>query len=302
MTEQVVIPEPTRLDAPSAPTMKLHFDGLSRPLESPRLRVLSLGAGVQSTTLALMAARGELGAMPDCAIFADTQSEPEAVYRHLDWLEGVLPFPVHRVTAGSLRQELLDASAGVANAYGRPAFFVRNRKTGDVALTRRQCTQDYKLEPIFKKVRELLGLRPRQHSPKIAVVEQWIGISTDEIQRLKHSWSRFIHNRHPLIEARMSRRDCLTWLAERQYPTPPKSACTFCPFHTNAMWRDLRDNDPDAWADALLVDEALARGLNSLREPAFLHRSLKRLADAPIDVADIPGFDFANECEGMCGV
>lgn len=31
-------------------------------------RALSLGAGVQSTTLALMAAHGEIGPMPDCAI------------------------------------------------------------------------------------------------------------------------------------------------------------------------------------------------------------------------------------------
>ena len=36
------------------------------------LRVISLGAGVQSTTMALMAAHGEIGPMPDCAIFADT--------------------------------------------------------------------------------------------------------------------------------------------------------------------------------------------------------------------------------------
>ncbi len=35
---------------------------------SLRLRALSLGAGVQSTTLALMAAHGEIGPMPDCAI------------------------------------------------------------------------------------------------------------------------------------------------------------------------------------------------------------------------------------------
>ena len=52
-----------------------------------RLRVLSLGAGVQSTTLALMAAHGEIGPMPDCAIFADTGWEPNAVYEHLAWLD-----------------------------------------------------------------------------------------------------------------------------------------------------------------------------------------------------------------------
>jgi len=63
-----------------------------------RLRVLSLGAGVQSTTLALMAAHGEVGPMPDCAIFADTGWEPQAVYDHLAWLRSpnVLPFPVHK--------------------------------------------------------------------------------------------------------------------------------------------------------------------------------------------------------------
>lgn len=60
-----------------------------------RLRALLLGAGVQSTTLALMAAHGEIGPMPDCAIFADTHWEPKAVYDHLNWLmsPNVLPFP-----------------------------------------------------------------------------------------------------------------------------------------------------------------------------------------------------------------
>lgn len=54
--------------------------------ESKPLHIISLGAGVQSTTLALMAAGGGLTPMPDCAIFADTGEEPSAVYRHLDWL------------------------------------------------------------------------------------------------------------------------------------------------------------------------------------------------------------------------
>lgn len=57
---------------------------------------LSLGAGVQSTTMALMAAHGELGPMPDCAILPILGWEPKAVYEHLDWLmsANVLPFPV----------------------------------------------------------------------------------------------------------------------------------------------------------------------------------------------------------------
>ena len=70
-----------------------------------RLRVLSLGVGVQSSTLALLAARGEVGPMPDCAIFADTGAEPRKVYTWLDWLETQLPFPVHRVSRGNRRPD-----------------------------------------------------------------------------------------------------------------------------------------------------------------------------------------------------
>lgn len=79
-----------------------------------QLRVLSLGAGVQSTTLALMAAHGEIGPMPDCAIFADTGWKPNAIYEHLAWLRtpNVLPFPVHIVSAGNLRADLIAASRG----------------------------------------------------------------------------------------------------------------------------------------------------------------------------------------------
>lgn len=87
------------------------------------ITIISLGAGVQSSTMAMMAARGMLTPMPDCAIFADTQSEPAAVYRHLDWLEKQLPFPVHRVTAGSLRDEILGATAGKNRMDARPPFF-----------------------------------------------------------------------------------------------------------------------------------------------------------------------------------
>ena len=50
------------------------------------MRILSLGAGVQSSTLALMIAHGELPPVT-AAVFADTQWEPRKVYEWLDWLE-----------------------------------------------------------------------------------------------------------------------------------------------------------------------------------------------------------------------
>ena len=235
------------------------------------LHYLSLGAGVQSTTVALMAAHGLITPMPDCAIFADTKAEPRAVYEHLDWLMSgnMLPFPVHVVSAGDLRQEMLDAAQGIGGAWGRPPLFVRNDLTGvaqsawdglplaggtdelqtprgEVGRTRRQCTQDYKLEPIIPEVRRLAGIKPRSPGPKQPCVEQWIGISLDEIQRVRTSRRRWIANRYPLVELRMTRGDCLQWLARHGYPEPPKSSCTFCPFHSDAAWRAMKLTDPES--------------------------------------------------------
>jgi hypothetical protein len=265
------------------------------------LHVISLGAGVQSSTMALMAAAGDLLPMPNAAIFADTGAEPSAVYRHLDWLERALPFPVHRVSAGNLREQIQLAVIGEARMDARPPFFV---STG--GMLHRQCTQDFKILPITRKVRELLGLKHRQRGPKEPAVTQWIGISLDEAIRMKPSRLDYVQHRWPLIEHRMTRWECLKWLADRQHPTPPKSACTFCPYHDDGMWRDMKANDPESWAEAVGIDQAIRNGVKGQRTRAqwFLHRSLKPLQEVDLRTAEDVGQAslFGNECEGMCGV
>lgn len=273
--------------------------------QTVRLRVLSLGAGVQSTTLALMAAQGEIDPMPDCAIFADTGWEPEAVYDHLRWLRSpnVLPFPVHVVSAGDIRADLLRAGSGERWA-SIPAFTrTVTRARIEIGMIRRQCTKDYKIVPIRRKVRELVGLT-RRRSPRVPVVEQWIGISLDEAIRIKPSFESWRINRWPLIERRMTRRDCMAWLERHDYPIPPKSSCIGCPFHSDALWRRMRDRDPAAWADAVLIDRAIRTGLRGIRGEVYLHRSAVPLDEADLTtLEDLGQLDlFANECEGMCGV
>ncbi|NOG70844.1 hypothetical protein [Roseicella sp. DB1501] len=303
----------------------------TEPSEGIRLRILSLGAGVQSTTLALMAARGEVSPMPDCAVFADTGWEPQAVYEHLAWLRSpnVLPFPVHIVSAGDLRTDLLAGAQGKRWA-SIPAFTRNVTPTGTelpvydeddngdlivvgsrilktdrvgVGMIRRQCTGDYKIVPIRRKVRELLGIAGRR-SPKSPVAEQWIGISLDEALRMKPSFEDWQVNRWPLIEHGMTRRDCVRWLERHEYPLPPKSACIGCPFHSDDHWRHMRDHDANAWADAVSVDHAIRTGFRGIRGEVYLHRSA-----VPLDQADLTTDTdrgqldlWPNECEGMCGV
>lgn len=273
--------------------------------------IISLGAGVQSSTMALMAAAGEITPMPECAIFADTQSEPRAVYEWLNRLEKLLPFPVYRVTAGSLRDEILGAMNGSNRMDARPPFF-----TGSGGTLNRQCTQDFKILPIQKKLGELIGHKPRARWPTSPVVTQWIGISFDEVQRCKVSRNKWSAHRWPLIEMQMTRAHCLAWLTSHGYPVPAKSACTFCPYHDDLLWRDMKLNDPESFADAVVVDEAIRQGMPGPKRPKgerwFLHRQCIPLVQIDFRTAEDAGqerlFDhddekgFAVECEGMCGV
>lgn len=252
-----------------------------------RLRVLSLGAGVQSTALALMACEGKFVPGLDAAIFADTGWEPRRVYDHLARLEPVLAaagIPLYRVSKGNLRGDAIDPE----HRFASIPYFVRNPDGSD-GMGRRQCTAEYKLAPINRKVREMLGAAAPdfRRVPRGLVCEQWIGFSVDEIGRVSDKDRRlYVAKRYPLLELGMSRKDCERWLISRGWTSVAKSACIGCPFHGNRQWRDLRDNDPDGWADAVDFDQAIrkggARGL-PLRGEAFLHRSRSPLAIAPID-------------------
>lgn len=248
------------------------------------LRIISLGAGVQSTTMLLMSLYGELPRV-EHAIFADTQDEPAEVYRHLDKLEtecvkyGVT---LHRVTKGRLSEFLFGGYRGKPEGFCHlPTMGTRG------GMGNRACTVDFKISPIRAKVQELRGKRK---------CELWIGISLDEVHRMKESQVGYIVNLWPLVDRRMSRHDCIRWLAAKGW-SAVKSSCTYCPFHGTAEWRRVKGM-PEEWAKVIEID----RQLNKRGE--YLHRSLK-----PIDQVDFTTEEergqmslFGNECEGVCGV
>ncbi len=262
------------------------------------LTILSLGAGTQSSTLALMAAHGEVTPMPDAAVFADTRAEPKAVYEWLDWLEPRLPFPVYRV------QHKLGLLAGVMQPLTRgrfasPPLYTESANGG--GQLHRQCTKEFKVEPIQKQLRELLGIRPRRPSPKAVSVSLWLGISLDEVVRMRPSREPWIEHRWPLVEARMTRVDCLLWMERHGYPRPPRSACVFCPYHSDAEWRTVRANADD-WRMAVSVDELVRDGVRDTPEHLYLHRSLQPLADVDLRTEQEQGQLelWGSECDGLC--
>ena len=118
-------------------------------------------------------------------------------------------------------------------------------------------------------------------------------------------WLRF---RHPLIfDYPMRRGECLNWLKERGYPEPKRSACSFCPFHSDREWAEIRENAPEAWERACRLDDAYRDGsalaATGMKGEMFLHSSRKPLREVELKLGDPNQLDlFGNECEGMCGV
>lgn len=269
---------------------------------------LSLGAGVQSTCLALMAAMDELlDIKVDAAIFADTGGEPFAVYDYLKYLEDILPYPVYTVQKGNLADEAVrvrpSSKGGTYVKSIVPAFI----DTGDgkvEGMIGRACTQDYKIIPVNKKVRELAKIKRGQDYVTVTTL---IGISMDEIQRVKPARAKFIQHRWPLLELDMTRQSCKDWITNKGYKMPPRSACTFCPYHSNYEWRRLKKEDPRGFEEAVHFEKRLQESNKvadkGLKGVPYLHRSL-----VPLEEADFNDDDprqmwlWGNECEGMCGV
>ena len=272
-------------------------------------RFLALGAGVQSTTVLLMSCVGELPRL-DGAIFADTGWEPKAVYVHLAWLEeeaAKYNIPVSRVSKGDLRADALISRVRGTKVEGTRwasmPLYTKVDGQEKEGMIRRQCTNEYKIEPIQKDLRARLGYEPRQVIPT-AAIEQWFGISRDEMRRARISQVRWIINRYPLIfDVPKTRQQCLQWLAEHGYPEPPRSACIGCPFRSAFEWRQMRDERPEEWDDAVSFDKAI-RNNGGLRGQVFLHRQCVPLDEVDLSTAEERGqlSLWNNECQGMCGV
>jgi hypothetical protein len=268
--------------------------------EAYALTYLSFGAGVQSTALLVMSALGDHRVpRADVAIFADTGDEPTYVYEQVERMRAWSTIPVVTVSAGQLGATLLARARGTApRAASIPAFV--SVGNGGQGTLRRNCTHDYKLVPLRRYARSL--------TPRGKRARALIGISIDESVRMKDSRDKWIDNTYPLVDAGLTREECLVYLREHGFDPPRKSACVFCPYHDDPYWIDLRDKAPDDFARAVAFDRGIRDMTRSgVKHPVYLHRSMKPLAEVAFkpkrDDGQLPLWQaFSSECEGLCGV
>lgn len=306
------------------------------------VHVLNLGAGVQSTRLALEFDTGAiLGAdgIPvklDVAYFADTQDEPEAVYKHVEWIKRTVTcYPITTVTKGRLSDHLMKGQNSTGQRFASiPAFTLR--PDGDAGKVGRQCSSEYKIEPINRAIRQdLLGLKPRRAVPKDVQVIQYLGISAEEANRavrvmrnaVPERWKKqsarwdygrlmdFFRDRRwkfafPLVDRFLTRAHCIEYNTPRVPHKVPRSACVYCPFHDDVEWAEVKKVPAD-WALSVALDTALRIPGNvvnrNLDQQLFLHRSCQPIGLVQLNLNPDPrkaqlAMNFSSECLGVCGV
>lgn len=298
---------------------------------------LSLGAGVQSSALLVLGCTDPRVPKPDYAIFADTGDEPPWVYEYVEFLtiwaavRGVAVVRVQHGSGQSLSDWVLHrrndgkrfvsipvftstgdrvvcggcgalVTESVCPGCGSEEVVVVKQGSGR-GMLRRQCTREFKLEPIQQKVRELLGYKPRQRIK--ARVRAMLGITIDEATRMKESITPWVTNTYPLVDLGLHRNDCIAIVESVGLPRPQKSACVYCPYHSDAYWAWMKETHPGVFAEAVQFDTDI-RNMTMQGEdrPAFLHRTLQPLGDVDFDAGSdqVDLFDMSGECEGMCGV
>ncbi len=257
------------------------------------MKIISLGLGLQSSTMYLMSCLGELP-RADYAIFADPGAEHPKTYEYLKWLlnwqkeNDDIPIFVEKK---SLYDDLLKQQNSLGVRIASLPTFTEN----GTGILRRQCTNEYKIEVVMKRVKNLHQLK---RYARMKPTEIWIGITVDEASRMKDSPKFNITNKYPLIDLMMNRSDCRKWLESKDFPVPVKSSCVFCPYSSNGSWKRMKQ-DSEVWDKVVKVDNSI-RSSGKLKEKTFLHRSCKPIDEVYLqeDQEDL----FDNECEGYCGL
>jgi hypothetical protein len=265
-------------------------------VENISTEVLMYGAGTQSTGMLLMALNGEFSSVPDFAVFSDTGAEPAHVIEYKDYfsefVKNEFGFDIITVQHKNLDEEIDRFLKGEVGRVASIPLFTEN------GIIMRQCTQDYKIIPSDKFIKKEAGIK-RKNKEQENSVGVWMGISLDEMQRMKRStqWWKVIL--YPLIENGYRRDDTIKYVKRFGLKEPPRSACYFCPFHSNEYWKYLYKNYPEEYSKAIEFDEKI-RNYPGLEEKAYINKNRIPLKDVDFNQTDL--FDLIDECDGYCGI
>lgn len=248
------------------------------------LQVLSYGGGINTAAMCALVVEGKLP-RPDHLVIADTGREATATWDYLS--EVMQPY---LATVG-LHVDIAPHTLATVDLYSHQGkmlmpMFTTQAGNGEVGKLPTYCSTEWKQRVVRRWLRE----------QGVEQCQSWIGYTIDEIERVKPSDVDWDERVFPLVDLMLTRGDCKRILDRAGLPVPPHSACWMCPHRTNAEWRFLRDEYPDDWQAALVLESEIREADPDL----WLHRE-----GVPLDEADIEQEDDVQHTQcglGMCFV
>lgn len=254
------------------------------------MKILSCGAGMQSTALALMSCEkvkepNKYPIVPiyDLIVFCDLGEEPPWVYNQVEFIRNACE------EAGILFVILkTDLHGDYIRNFGKKRVvsipFWTLSTEGKKGKMMRNCTLDYKIAAIQKYVRwDVLGYRKGQRTkPKDEKAhEMHIGFSWEERQRCSDNPHRMFYNVFPLVDMELTRADNYAYIRDIWKLETKASACTFCPFHRNYFFKHLKENHQQDYDKLIEFDELLEteQPNTAIESKLYVSRSRKRIKD-----------------------
>ncbi len=289
--------------------------------ETPKkITAVSYGGGIQSTALAYLVINRHpellavVDALPDCFIFADVGDEPASVYDTVAATKasleavGIDLATVKKTTpyGDTLSKDILGRLERGELGLDVPPMFAANLE-GEAVPMNRQCTSKWKVKVIHEKLKRRAGLNLRKPSHRARVyVDQWLGISRDEVSRMRDAKETWLKHSYPLVDMKWDRARCVAYL-DQVGAVASRSACVYCPFHRNDDWARMKETDPESFLAAVEFERKIHEHFDAgnfkgrFYSRLYLHKSL-----VPLDQCDFHKqghlFAFDNECAGVCGV
>lgn len=280
------------------------------------MKILSCGAGMQSTALALMACANKLilegkaaefnfqyqDKVPvyDAIMFCDLGLEPSWVMDQVYFIKEAcewagIPFYVLQST---LYKDYIN-NFGKSRVVSIPFWSVDEE--GKKGKMMRNCTLDYKINIMIKFTRmELLGYKKGQRTKQedLKAHEMHLGFSKEEERRCKDNPHKMFVNKFPLCEMGLERKDNYAYIKDVWGLETKASACCFCPFHRNYFFKYIKQHHKDEYEKTVEFDEMLEREQpnTKIRSKLYISRSRKRIKDLlPEECNDRECFKYHEE-------
>ncbi|MGN9161245.1 hypothetical protein [Clostridium sulfidigenes] len=272
------------------------------------MKILSCGAGMQSTALALMSCEKKkygddiYPEVPiyDAILFCDLGEEPRWVYDQVYFIQCAcedvgIPF---YVLESNLHSHYVE-NFGKARVVSIPFWTID--ESGKKGKMMRNCTLDYKINVMQKFIRaNLLGYKKgqRTRSEDLKAHEMHLGFSVEEKHRCKDNPHKMFVNKFPLCDMNLERKDNYAYIKDVWGLETKASACTFCPFHRNYFFKHLKANYQEEYRKLIEFDDLLEieQPNTKIRSKLYISRSRKRIKDLnEDDFNDKETFDYKGE-------